>query len=421
VRPLAWALLIALSGCVEGTTVGDDGSGASGAGSADLARKSDRGATLRERALAAGLEAIVSEPPRPPENPLNSDRVELGHRLFFDPILSGPEDVACSTCHLPRFGFADGRQFGVGAGGAGLGPDRTLPEPPLRQMPRNSPTLLNAGLYGRGGTPPSVNGMMFWGGTAFGVEDQVLNPLTSDKEMRGLTYSKVMALDSVLTRLRGIPEYVERFRAAYPEVASVHSDDPARLITTTTLRRALAAYIRELVTPDSPFDRFLRGEDEALTEDQQVGLDLYIGAAGCVQCHSGPLLSDFSHHVIGAAQEGLGRDTIPGDDLGWGEAGGVAYAFRTAPLRQVDQTAPYFHAGTAATLEDVIRFKASARSAQPKVADDDLDPLVQPLELTDAEVDRLVAFLTSLTDQETVQGPLFLAPERVPSGLEVPK
>lgn len=377
--------------------------------------------SLEEQALALGLEPLPLDPPRPAENPPSRARIDLGHKLFFDPILSGPQDVACSTCHLPRFGFTDGRQFGVGAGGSGLGPDRTLPEPPLRQMPRNSPTVLNAGLYGRHGSSPTVNGMMFWGGTAFGLEDQVLNPLTADKEMRGLAYGKVQALDSVLVRLRGIPEYVDLFSAAYPDVAAVHGDDVTRLITATTLRRAIASYVRELVTPDSPFDRALRGDASALTSDQRAGLALFIGEAGCVDCHTGPLLSDFSQHVLGTAQQGMGRDTTPGDDVGWGEAGGVPYAFRTPPLRQVELTAPYFHAGTAETLEDVLRFKRRGTSDNPRVDGSSLDPLVHRLALTDREVEQLVAFLHSLTDHTSIEDPLFLAPKRVPSGRTIPR
>jgi cytochrome c peroxidase len=392
-----------------------------GCGGDDRADPASSQPTLREQALAVGLEPIVGEPPRPGENPFNPDRVELGHLLFFDPVMSGPNDVACSTCHLPRLGFADGRQFGVGAGGMELGPDRMLPDPPLRQMPRNSPTVLNAGLFGRGGTTPSVNGMMFWGGTAFGIEDQVLNPLTSDKEMRGLAFPKLIALDSVLARLRAIPEYVDLFTAAYPEVAAVHGSNLDRLITQTTLRRAIAAYIRELVTPESAFDRYLRGDDDALSDAQSAGLALFMGKAGCVQCHTGPLLSDFKQHVVGAAQQGMGRDTVPGDDLGWGEAGGVAYAFRTPPLRQVELTAPYLHAGSEATLEDVVRFKNAGVSRNPRVSADALDPLVRPLGLSGSEIEQLVAFLTALTDHETIRDPLFLPPSRVPSGLEIPR
>lgn len=382
----------------------------------------DGAVDLRQQALAAGLSAASAEPVRPVENPYFLPKVELGHSLFFDPILSGPKDVACSTCHLPRLGFADGRQFPSGAGGEGLGLERSNPQPwPLRLMPRNSPTVFNVGLYGRFGTAPSVNALIFWGGNAFGLEDQVLNPITADNELRGLTYSKVHAIDSVLVRLRGVPGYVTAFADAYPAQAAQYGTDPLRLITPTTLRLALAAYLRELVTPRAPFDAFMLGDSAALDTEQQRGLALFIGKAGCVHCHSGSLLSDFDLHVIGARQAGIGRDTTPGDDLGWGEHGGVPYAFRTPPLRQVAETAPYFHAGTAETLEDVLAFKNAGLSEHDRVPASALDAAVKPLGLTADEMAALLAFLHSLTDRETTRGPLFQAPASIPSGLVIPQ
>ncbi|MDQ4079447.1 MAG: hypothetical protein M3125_01705 [Gemmatimonadota bacterium] len=379
--------------------------------------------TLRERALAAGLAAMPFEPPRPLDNPFLPERVELGHLLFFDAILSGPQDVACSTCHLPDLAMTDGRQFPSGAGATGLAADRTLPgPPPLREMPRNSPTTHNIGMFGRmGNTTPTTDGTMFWGANAFGLEDQVLLPISADNELRGLTYSKVIARDSVLARLRRNPEYVERFAAAFPELSGAGVPVPEAVITTMTLRRALAAYIRELNTPHAPLDEFLRGSDASLTPQQKAGLDLFIGKAYCVVCHTGPLLSDFAPHVLGTAQAGLGRDTTPGDDLGWGEHGGVPYSFRTAPLRQVALTAPYFHAGTALTLEAVLEFKNRGESAYERVPASALDPHVRPLHLTTTELADVIAFLHALTDTVTTRNALFLAPERVPSGLPIPK
>ena len=377
---------------------------------------------LRTLALEAGLLPLPPGPVRPIDNPFLAERVDLGHRLFFDPILSGPRDVACSTCHLPRFGFADGRQFPSGAGGFGLGPDRTDPQPaPLRPMPRNSPTIFNLGAYGRFGVAASTNAMMFWSGGAFGIEDQVLLPITADNELRGLAYPKVVAIDSVLGRLRRIPEYVARFESAFPELAAVPGSGAERLVKSQTLRLALAAYVRELVTPRSPLDDFLLGDDGALSNAQRQGLALFIGAAGCVQCHRGPVLSDFQLHITGVRQMGLGRDTTPGDDLGWGEHGGTPYSFRTAPLRQVALTAPYFHAGTAATLAAVIQFKGEGRSEHPKVPNGDLDPAVQPLSLAEPEVNAIIAFLHALTDTLSVKAPLFDAPASVPSGLPIPR
>ncbi len=382
----------------------------------------DSGPDLRGEAVAQGLAPLPADPVRPVDNPLVPARVELGHLLFFDPVLSGPMDVACSTCHLPRFAFTDGRQFPSGAGGTGLGPDRTLPSPhPLREMPRNSPSVLNTGLYGRGSTTPSTNGTMFWSGSAFGIEDQVLNPIAADNELRGLSYAKSMALDSVLLRIRALDGYVERFTSAFPDEAAMAAGDPAVLVTPTTLRLAMAAYLRELITPNAPLDRFLRGDDDALTTRQRDGLALFVGEAGCVGCHRGPLLSDFSMHVIGGAQEGLGRDTTPGDDLGWGEHGGTPYSFRTPPLRQVALTAPYLHAGTAADLRELLEFKNRGVSEHPNVGASQLDPRVVPLGLSEGQLDALEAFLGALTDPLADAGSLFVAPPSVPSGLEVPR
>ncbi|HET9984631.1 MAG TPA: cytochrome c peroxidase [Longimicrobiales bacterium] len=379
--------------------------------------------SLRARALAAGLAPLPERPPfYPTDNPGSPEKTELGHLLFFDPILSGARDAACSTCHLPRLAFADGRQFPLGSGAVGLGPERTTADPLRpRPMPRNSPTVFNVGVHGSGSPEPTQNGMMFWGGGAFGLEAQVLNPIAADNELRGESFPKAVAIDSVVARLRGIPEYVDRFRAAFPDEAAAARGDVARLVTFLTLRRALAAYLRELVTPQAPLDRFLRGDAAALDAEQKAGLALFIGKARCVACHRGPELSDFAVHVIGVRQDGIGRDSTPGDDLGHGENGDRPHTFRTAPLHQVAETAPYFHDGVAATLEDVVRFKNRGASEHPRVGDAELDPAVRPLGLTDQEVKELVAFLRALSDTITVRGPLFQAPAGVPSGLEVPK
>jgi cytochrome c peroxidase len=286
-------------------------------------------------------------------------------------------------------------------------------------MPRNSPTIANVGLFGRRSPEPTVNGMIFWSGTAFGLEDQTLLPIVMDNELRGLAFPKAVALDSVIARLRDIPEYVQRFRSAFPEFAGVVPVE--NVITTTTLRRALAAYLRELITPRAPLDDFLHGDDNALSPAAKQGLELFIGKANCVACHRGPLLSDFQQYVLGAPQAGVGRDTTPGDDLGWGEAGGTPYAFRTPPLRQVSLTAPYLHAGTAADLREVVIFKNLAVSLHPRVRAVDLAPAFKPLGLADAEITGIVAFLHALTDPVTPTTPLFQAPARVPSGLEVPQ
>ncbi len=388
----------------------------------DVGSQPPPAASLLNRARAAGLAPLPTEPVRPTDNLYNAARVELGHTLFFDPVLSGPRDVACSTCHLPSFAFTDGRQFPAGAGASGLGPARTNPgPPPLRLMPRNSPTVFNVGLYGRMTPTPSVNATMFWGANAFGLEDQVLNPISSESELRGLAYDNVVALDSVIARLRAIDDYRARFAAAFPDLVSGGVTAPDRIVTVLTLRRALAAYLRELITPQAPIDRYLRGDTIALAADQRAGLALFIGKANCVACHTGPLLSDFKPHVLGVRQVGIGRDTTPGDDLGWGEHGGTPYAFRTPSLRSVSRTAPYFHDGTAATLADVVRFKSAAHSEAPRVPQSNLDPAFLPVSLSDTEAAQLVRFLEALDDSVSTAQPLFRAPASVPSGLPIPR
>ncbi len=405
---------------VAGVTMGWLFVGACGDSSTDPPTEPTDG--LRAGARAAGLASLPAEPVYPLDNPFVPARVELGQLLFFDPILSGPMDVACSTCHLPRFAFADGRQFAAGAGATGLGPERTIPGPwPLRLMPRNSPPVFNIGHYGRGNTTPTSNATMFWNGSAFGLEDQVLNPIAADNELRGTVYSKPVAIDSVLARLRGLDGYLTRFRDAFPDIVAAVGDAPDLVITHGTLRRALAAYIRELRTPESPFDHWLNGDDGALDDAQRRGLALFIGEAGCVSCHTGPLLSDFSMHVTGARQEGLGRDTTRNDDLGWGELGGTPYAFRTPPLRQVAETAPYLHAGTEKTLMELLRFKNAGVSAHPNVPASRLAPEIAPLGLSEEQLRDLEAFLAALTDRVSIEGPLFQAPSVVPSGLQVPR
>ena len=140
-----------------------------------------------------------------------------------------------------------------------------------------------------------------------------------------------------------------------------------------------------------------------------------------MDCHRGPVLSDFTMRVIGGAQEGLGRDTTPGDDLGWGEHGGTPYSFRTAPLRQVALTAPYLHAGTEADIMELLRFKNRGESEHSSVPNSRLDPAVKPLGLSDSQLQDLAVFLQALTDEISIQGKLFQAPAAVPSGLTVPK
>ena len=383
-------------------------------------------ATLRERFELRALGAI----PYPSDNLPQPERIGLGRLLFFDPILSGEKDVACGTCHHPQFTFTDGRQFAAGVSGVGLGPARTLSVSavtgePIGDVPRNAPTVLNTAFAADVNGVPSPLAPMFWDGRAVGLEGQAIIPIASRIEMRGDAFpgteaeAAAVALDSILARLRSIPDYVDRFRTAFPEEAGGGGE----AITTSTLARAIAAYERELVTRNSAFDRFVDGDDDALTVAQREGLELFFTKAKCTTCHRGPMFSNFQFLVTGVPRVGPGKSVIPGDDTGREEHTGRLsdrYSFRVPSLRNVEFTAPYMHAGVFDTLEEVLRFyNDGATPRHDRVTDDMLEVILRlPLELSDEELTFLLEFLKSLTDSGSQLDPLLLTvPAAVPSGL----
>ena len=406
-RLLGLALIAVLGGC------GDSPAGPDGGPGDDLRLRFD----LR----------ALGPIPYPPDNARNAARIALGRLLFSDPILSGEMDVSCAACHHPSLTFADGRQFSVGAGGTGLGPGRVASASritgiPIGLEPRNSPTVLNAAFNADESGRASHLGFQFWDGRARGLEEQARGPITSRTEMAGDAYGGDVARDSVVARLQGIAEYVRLFREAFPmEAQTLAGSD---IISMDTYGRAVAAYERELVTRNSAFDRYVGGEDGALTPGQKVGLELFFTKARCSSCHGGPMLSDFLFHVLAVPQEGGGKDVIPGDDTGREEHtlnSADRYAFRTATLRNVELTAPYMHDGAFTTLEDVVRFyDQGARPRHAAIPDALVDPFVlDPLGLTNEEVSAIVEFLRALTDPGTALDPALLTvPTSVPSGLE---
>lgn len=368
----------------------------------------------------------LGEVPRPPGDPFLAERVDLGRLLFFDPILGGEKDVSCGTCHHPGFAFADGRALGAGVSGRGLGPGRQVSTSSITGLPiplesRSSPTVLNAAFNSDSTGRPGHLGLQFWDGRAAGLEEQARGPITSRTEMAGDAYPSDVARDSVVARLRAIAEYVQLFKEAFPaEAVLVPGSD---VITMDTYGRAVAAYERELVTRSSPYDRFVRGENDAMTTRQKAGLELFFTRAACASCHSGPMFSDYSFRVLGVPQTGPGGTTLPGDDVGREEFTGDPAdrrKFRTPTLRNVELTAPYMHDGVFVTLEEVVGFYN--RSAHPRhnsVSDEMVDPLVRtPLGLSDNEIGLVVDFLKALTDPGTGLDPTLLSvPLTVPSGL----
>jgi len=353
--------------------------------------------------------------PHPDDNPPDSAKVSLGRLLFFDPVLSGPKDVACATCHHPDFAMADGRELPVGPGGRGLGPAREQHDPSMLPEARNAPTLVNVG-FNQFGAQFTASGFMFWDGRARSLERLTVLPLLEEDEMRGNAYPVQVAVDSALERLREIPEYVQRFREAYPgRAARADSGELDSAVDSLAYARAVAQFVRSLRGDDSPYDRFVAGDPDALTAAQKRGLELFHGKAGCAECHSGPMLSDFQFHVVGAEQQGPGFRFTPHQDLGrWNvtELEEDRWAFRTPSLRNVAVTAPYTHAGAYDSLRAAVELFLDGGGDHAAIPAGRLDPELEPVELGDRGISDLVAFLESLTDVPEVR-----VPDSVPSGL----
>lgn len=284
--------------------------------------------------------------PTPAHYSFTEQKAELGRRLFFDPILSGDGTISCASCHVPERAFTDGERFSPGANDL-----HTL---------RNTPSLF-AVAYQR-----NLN----WDGGASTLEIQSLVPLEAENEMDA-------DLAEILSRLNDDPVYHDAFVTAFGEKPSI-----------MTLTQALATFQRTILPTGSPYDRFLTGNESALSPEQRRGRDLFFGRAGCSTCHSGVRLTDdsFRQNGLTPREEEPGRGHLTGraEDMG---------LFKVPSLRNVAITAPYMHDGRIETTEEVIRHYESGGEHPPNQ-----DPAVQPFSLSDAERSALIDFLHSLTD-----------------------
>ncbi len=287
--------------------------------------------------------------PRPvcKDNPLTEQRVMLGRRLFFDPILSADNTVACASCHHPDHGFA-----GIEALPRGIRGQRAA---------RRAPSLLNRA-YGTA---------FFWDGREATLEGQALRPIEDPAEM-GSTVA------AALDRLRANPAYKSQFEAAFADG-----------VTALNLSRALASFERVLLRGDSVIDRFRRkGEHTALTVQERQGLWLYESKGRCWRCHSGANFTDEAYHNTGVSWGknplDLGRFAVTKKEKDRGR-------FKTPTLRGVALTGPYMHDGSLTSLEAVIEFYNRGGGANPN-----LDPVLAPLNLSKDEIRSLAAFLRAL-------------------------
>ena len=292
-----------------------------------------------------GLDLIA---PVPADNPLTPERVALGKKLFFDPLLSLDHRVSCSSCHRPDHAFADTSDVSLGSR--------------RRVGLRNTPSVLDA-VY---------RATFAWDGRSLSLESQVLLPIQDPDEM-------ALSLVELEKRVRSRSSYARAFRREFGE-------DP----TARTIGLALAAYLRTLRSGDAPIDRFRAGDTLALSAPARLGFRVFNGKANCTTCHVGPLFSDGDFHNTGIAWRDdeftdIGRANATGltEDIG---------RFKTPSLRNVAITAPYMHDGSKRSLEDVIDFYDAGGQPNPG-----LDPLIRPLRLTVDEKRALVSFLHSLT------------------------
>ncbi|MGE3173029.1 MAG: cytochrome-c peroxidase [Planctomycetota bacterium] len=274
-----------------------------------------------------------------------AQKIELGAMLFFDPRLSGSGKMSCSTCHLPDQGWTDGKRFSPKDNGA------------LNK--RNTPTLVNAAYCDK----------LYWDGRAPGLDANILAAWTGQ-----------MSADTakVAETLAAVPAYRERFEAVF------QSPPHERAIV-----QALSMFVRMRKGENAPFDAWRAGDADAVSADAKAGYALFMSKAGCVLCHQEPLFTDKSFHNTGigmdAAEPDLGRGAIVKDPK-------LNGYFKTPSLRDVALTAPYFHDGSVATLEEAVRFMAKGGLANPTKSAELVDR-----NLSDAEIGQLVAFLESLT------------------------
>lgn len=403
----------------------------------------------------------------------DSTLVRLGWQLFYDPILSGNSEVACASCHHPRFATGDGLSLGLGDGAHGLGEQRRVSDEnmPEQRIPRHAPALFNLGaeefsalfydgrLQRDSGEPHGIRtplGAEMIGGFSGLLSAQSMFPVLSGDEMAG-HYSENDISQAVRQGLLTGPEgawhriaqrvlAVEAYQHSFEEI---YGSDVS--FGFTHVADALAAFMAvEWRSDDSLFDRYLRS-GEVLPAEATRGMELFYGKAACDACHVGQFQSDHDFHAIAMPQLGPGKGARferHARDAGRQRVTGQAadaYAFRTPSLRNVAETAPYGHSGAYASLEAVVRHHLDpVRSLNNYDRSQVVLPLLsgtddwrvmsdsaelaaiskanelQPQNLSDAEVADLLAFLAVLSDRTALKGRLGV-PEELPSGLDVPE
>ena len=284
-----------------------------------------------------------AEIPYPKDNPYSRAKHELGRTLFFDPILSGSKVRSCATCHNPGLSWGDGLPRAMGE----------------KQLTLRAPTLLNVAW-----TPK-----LGWDGHFRDLESVAVGPISAHDNMD-------LPEADMVARLSGVPGYVSSFDTAFGK-----GD-----ITTLKIEQALATFERSIVSDDAPFDRWIRGDQNAIDASAKRGFVLFNGNANCAACHSGWAFTDVSFHDIGVAKN---------DDIGRGrlfpKSVKLQYAFKTPTLRDVARRGPYMHDGSVATLAEVIDLYDRGGIERPSRDDE-----IHQLNLPQSDKTDLIAFLNTL-------------------------
>jgi cytochrome c peroxidase len=360
--------------------------------------------------LPTGISKTLWRQRIPVDNSMTSAKVSLGQALYFDKRLSAAGTVSCATCHDPANAFTDHSALASGVSN--------------KIGTRNAPTILNAMFSER----------LFWDGRVGSLEEQAKQPMTNPFEM-GMGGN-----DAVVARISAIPEYRKRFQSVFKGEG----------ISIDTIVKAIAAYERTLLSGNSPFDRFITGDTNAITEAQRRGWEVFKGKAKCIECHSfsvaSPFFTDFKFHntsvvakdmnfeeLSGLAKQLTGNESISlsrskpigltinlpasvrqtqdsasllAHTQGFTELGRYLVtkqpkdigAFKTPTLRDIELTTPYMHNGSEKTLIDVVRFYNRGGNASAN-----LDERLHPLNLSDEEINELVEFMRTLTSDDVLR------------------
>lgn len=318
--------------------------------------------------LATGLLACISmppdsvgyarstalpAPPDPADNPTTPEKAALGKQLFFDRRLSGDGSMACQGCHFRHLGWTDALPLSRKVGGS--------------MNTRHTPTVYNTGYYTA----------WYWDGRAKTLEGQIT---AAWKAQLGADPAKATAV------IAAVPGYQAAFQTVF---GAAPSED--------NIAKALAAFLRTLNSGEAPWDRYTAGDRTAVSVDAVAGSALFTGKAGCAACHKPPLYSDGMFYNVGLeagkAQPDLGRFVVTKDPVD-------TSAFKTPTLRSVGISGPYFHDGSVASLEEAVRYMAAGGRADPHKSQ-----LLIDRKLSEKELGELVAFLNTLTSEESFTSP----------------